>query len=211
MSQNLAETNHNAAEAFPLLITEPASHPPQRQSAPFTTVAVSVSEWDKLAPDFLIRVETFGNANTSRLITEKFSAFREHLDAGMSCDINKFRKDCEIIFRENLPRFQVPPMMDIFNAFFLALIIVAISTFAIGLVMIFQAELAACIGLITTAAVNFKALGILSAALGGIAATVSAVSMFRPATVANNEFNVFAEKVTKKPDDTSTVLAIAGT
>lgn len=160
---------------------------------------IVLTEWDRLAPAFLERVDAFESANTSRLIKEKFDTIRTALGNGEHCDLDKFKIDCKTIFFANLPYFQIPPMMDYFENFFKVLLGAALLVFIGGLIAIAAAEITAWIGLITIAAVNSTLLCTLSASIGGTIGVLTAVSMFRPAEVAGLALDNFTKQVTQQP------------
>ena len=176
------------------------------EATPLTLIVLA--EWDRRAPEFLERVDAFENANTSRLIKEKFATFRSELETNQDCDFSKFQKDCETIFNTNLPSFQVPPMTEFFKTFFKLLIGVTVGALLFGLIIMAQAEVAAFLGIITIATFNFKAMITLSAAIGSTIATLSAISMFRPAGLANKALLNFADQVTQKPEAATTTTGM---
>ena len=167
-----------------------------------------VAAWDTYAPAFQDEVREYKNEETNRLLQETLAAFRESLVAHQSNayreddstptpqpDFKKLRTDCEAIFADNLPAFQVPSAKNLLTGFFMTLLAATLMIMGLGVVGITGAYIWSLLGVITIASFNFKGLAVTAAIGGSLAASVVAVSMFSPAKVAGFHLNNFVKKV----------------
>ena len=169
---------------------------------PYNALAV----WENQTPAFLANIAEFDNEATSALIKDKMDSFRRQLQnptENGEPDYNKFSTECSEIFVQNLPSFQVPKAKILVSAFFISLLIIAGLIFAIGLIMIMAAKLAAVMGLITITGYHVKGLATTAAYLGGAGGTLMAIRMFFPQRVSTWALNAFTKSV-KQPEAEST-------
>ena len=122
-------------------------------------------------------------------------------------DYNKFSTECSKIFVDHLPSFQVPKAKKLAEGFFIALLVITGLLFALGLMMIMQAKLAAVMGLITITGYHVKGLATSAAYLGGAGATLAAIGMFSPQMVSALALNSFTRSV--KPPEAESTTATA--
>ncbi|NDH67115.1 MAG: hypothetical protein EBY22_04225, partial [Gammaproteobacteria bacterium] len=86
----------------------------------------------------------------------------------------------------HLPSFQVPKAKKLAEGFFISLLVITGMLFALGLLMIMQAEVAAVMGLITMTGYHVKVLATIAAYLGGAGATLKTIGMFSPKEVSKS-------------------------
>lgn len=170
---------------------------------------ILIQEWDKQAPLLIQEIAKLENATVNSLLAEKMTAFRNSLhglSAGEKINFQAFQKECQMIFKDHLPKYKTPHLMTVVGNFFKVWFIATLAIFSGLLVVLLQAKLLAFMGLLSATAIHWQNTISAAAFLGGIVATLSSLSLFSPQSIANDQLDKFAQKVIDKPVTTRAAL-----
>lgn len=166
---------------------------------------ILIQEWDKQAPLLIQEIAKLENATVNSLLAEKMTVFRNSLhglSAGEKINFGAFQKECQMIFKDHLPKYKTPHLMTVVGNFFKVWFIATLATFFALLAALLQTEFLAFMGLISVTAIHWQTTISAAAFLGAIVATLSSLSLFSPQSIANDELGKFARKVIEEPAST---------